>query len=148
MARRIGMRTAVFGCRVICRRVKVVLGGRSIAVFLEPMDEALFGRPVDGLVVEGVGEIDNFCSVDFHRTIRFGAARLRMPAVKSKCFGSGKDPGSLGFARDGTKKCSGSTWSPADHLSGHCGGGLAARIGTAHEYAGFRVDLHGEHVTP
>src|ERR1035437_8263555 len=91
MARRIGMHAAVFARRVLCRRVKVVLGGRSIAVFLEPMDEALFGRPVDGLVVEGVGEIDNFCSVDFHRTIRFGAARLRMPAVKSKCFAPRKN---------------------------------------------------------
>lgn len=66
MARRIGMRAAVFGRRVICRCVKVML--RSIAIFLELMDEALFGRPVDGPGVEGVGEVDNFCSVNHFRS--------------------------------------------------------------------------------
>src|SRR5208283_6046156 len=37
--------------------------------------------------------------------------------------------------------------SPAYHVGGHYGRGLAARIGAAREHAGFRVDLHREHVT-
>src|SRR5208337_1633470 len=37
--------------------------------------------------------------------------------------------------------------SPAYHLRGHYGRGLTARIGAAREHAGFRVDLHREHVT-
>ncbi len=66
MSRRVAMRPAMLGRRVICRRIEVML--RRVAVFLELVHKAFFSGPVNRRSVEGVGEVNDFCRINHRRS--------------------------------------------------------------------------------